>query len=129
MMQAAGAALAPGGYAQQAAGGKGPIRNPIMVTLLTMVTCGLYGIFTFYSMMSELRAYLNKQEIVPWHIFVPILGVIVMLGKLPGWVTEAKQRAGSRNPQSSGPVLYFLLFPYFFTKDMNDVWDPTGASS
>jgi len=127
MVQAGGAALAPGGYAQ--APGKGPIRNPGMVTLLTMITCGLYGIFTFYSMMTELRAYLNKQEIVPWHIFVPILGVITILGKLPEWVTEAKQRAGSRNPQSSGPLLYFLLFPYFFTKDMNEVWDPMGASS
>jgi hypothetical protein len=129
MMQAGGAALAPQGYAQPAVAGKGKIRNPVMVTVLCMVTCGLYGIFTFYSMMSELRAFLNKQEIVPWHIFVPILGIIVMLGKLPGWVTEAKQRAGSRNPQSSGPVLYFLLFPFFFTKDMNDVWDPTGQSS
>ncbi len=100
-----------------------------MVTVLTTVTCGLYGIFTIYAMMSELKAYLNREEIVPWHIFVPILGIIVMLGKLPGWVTEAKQRAGSRNPQSSGALLYFLLFPYFFTKDMNDVWDPTGASA
>jgi hypothetical protein len=129
MVQAGGAALAPQGYVQPGVAGKGPIRNPIVVTLLCMVTCGLYGIFTIYSMMSELKAYLNKQEIVPWHIFVPILGIIVMLGKLPGWVTEAKQRAGSKNQQSSGPLLYFLLFPYFFTKDMNDVWDPTGASS
>jgi hypothetical protein len=129
MMSAGGAALAPGGYGQPAGVVRGPIRNPVTVTLLTMVTCGFYGIFAFYSMMSELKAYLNRDEIVPWHIFVPILGIIVMLGKLPGWVTEAKQRAGSRNPQSSGPVLYFLLFPYFFTKDMNDVWDPTGASA
>jgi hypothetical protein len=126
MMPAGSAALAPGGYAQA---GKGPIRNPVMVTLLTFVTCGIYGIFTFYSMMAELRNYLAKAEIVPWHIFVPILNWIVILAKLPVWVTEAKQRAGSRNPQSAGGLLYFLLFPYFFTKDMNDVWDPTGASS
>jgi hypothetical protein len=127
MVQAGGAALAPGGYGQPAVAGNGPIRNPILVTVLCMVTCGFYGIFTFYKMLSELRAYLNRQEIVPWHLFVPILGIIVMLGKLPGWVTEAKQRAGSRNPQSSGAILYFLLFPYFFTKDMNDVWNPSGA--
>jgi len=119
---------AGGAYAQQPTG-RPPVRNPVMVTLLTFVTCGLYGIFTFYAMMSELRTYLNKEEIVPWHIFVPILSLIVVLGKLPGWVTEAKQRAGSRNPQSAGPIMYFLLFPFFFTKDMNDVWDPTGASS
>jgi hypothetical protein len=129
MVQAGGAALAPQGYGQPAIAGKGPIRSPIMVTVLFYVTCGIYGIFAFYSMLSELKAYLNKQEITPWHLFVPILGMIVVLGKLPGWVTEAKQRAGSRNPQSSGALLYFLLFPYFFTKDMNEVWDPTGAAS
>jgi hypothetical protein len=110
------------------AGGKGKIRNPILVTLLIPVTCGIYGLIAIYSMMSELKAYLNKEEIVPWHMFVPILGLIVMLTKVPNWVTEAKQRAGSRNPQSAGPIMYFLLFPYFFTKDLNEVWDPSGNS-
>jgi len=128
MVQAGGAALAPSGYGERAiTQNKGSIRSPIAVTLLTFLTCGLYGMITFYSMMSDLRAYLNKDEIVPWHIFVPILGLIILLVKLPGWVTEAKQRAGSRNPQSSGPILYFLLAPYFFTKDMNEVWNPTGS--
>jgi hypothetical protein len=117
---------AGGGYAA-GAGAKGTIRNPIMVTLLAFITCGIYGIFALYSMMSELKAYLAKEEIVPWHLFVPILNLIVILTKVPNWVTEAKQRAGSRNPQSSGPIMYFLLFPYFFAKDLNEVWDPTAS--
>jgi hypothetical protein len=124
MMHAGGAALAP----MSQTGAKPGVRNPVMVTVLTFVTCGLYGMITFYAMLSELKAYLNKEEIVPWHIFVPILGLIVLLGKLPGWVTEAKQRAGSRNPQSAGPIMYFLLAPYFVTKDLNEVWDPMGTS-
>jgi len=125
MVQVGGAALAP----TSGAGSKPNVRNPVMVTVLTFLTCGLYGAIMLYMMLSELRAYLNKEEIVPWHIFVPILGIIVLLGKLPGWVTEAKQRAGSRNQQSSGPILYFLLYPYFVTKDLNEVWDPMGTSS
>ena len=125
----ASAGLAGGGYGQPAIASKAPIRNPAMVTVLSLVTCGVYGIFTIYSMMSELRGYLNKQEIVPWQILVPVLNFIIVLGKLPEWVTEAKRRAGARNPQSAGPILYFLLLPYFFTKDMNEVWDPTGTSS
>jgi len=128
-MVQAGGALAPGGYGQPAIAAKGPIRNPVMVTLLTFVTCGVYGIVAIYSMMSELRGYLNKQEIVPWQILVPVLNFIIVIGKLPDWVTEAKRRAGSRNPQSSGPILYFFLLPYFLTKDMNEVWDPTGVLS
>ena len=125
MVPAGGAALAPASQSSS----NPRVRNPVMVTLLTYVTCGIYGIIAFYSMMSELKAYLNKEEIVPWHLFVPVLGLIILLAKLPGWVTEAKQRAGSRNPQSAGPIMYFLLAPYFFTKDMNEIWDPMGTSS
>ncbi len=110
-------------------GARGAVRNPTMVTLLTCATCGLYGMFAIYGMVSELKAYLNKEEIVPWQILVPVLGLIIALTKLPEWVTEAKQRAGSANPQSSGPVLYFLLLPYFLTKDLNEVWDPMGTSA
>jgi len=103
------------------------LRNPLMVTLLCYVTCGIYGIVVMYSLMNELKQYLAREEIVPWHILVPILNLVVILAKLPGWVTEAKQRAGSRNPQSAGPLLYLLLLPYFFTKDMNEVYDPTAT--
>jgi hypothetical protein len=124
MVQAGGSALAPMPHAVSKPG----VRSPMMVTVLTFVTCGLYGVITLYMMLSELKAYLNKEEIVPWHLFVPILGIIVLVGKLPDWVTEAKQRAGSRNQQSAGPIMYFLLAPYFVTKDLNEVWDPMGAS-
>jgi hypothetical protein len=125
MVQAGGSALAPMSHSETRPG----VRNPVVVTLLTFVTCGIYGMVTFYMMLSELKAYLNKEEIVPWHIFVPVLSLVVLLGKLPDWVTEAKQRAGSRNQQSAGPIMYFLLAPYFLTKDLNEVWDPAGASS
>jgi hypothetical protein len=124
MVQAGGSALAPASQT----GIRPGVRNPVMITVLTFVTCGVYGLVMLFVMLSELKAYLNKEEIVPWHIFVPILSLVVMLGKLPDWVTEAKQRAGSRNQQSAGPVLYFLLWPYFVTKDMNEVWDPMGSS-
>src|SRR5262249_47982298 len=114
---------------QPAAGGaKGKIRNPVTTLLLGML-CFVYAMVALYSMLQELKTYLNKDEIVPWHIFIPILNLIVILAKLPDWVTEAKQRAGSRNPQSSGPILYFLLCLYFLPKDLNEVWDPAGASS
>jgi len=124
IVQAGGAALAP-----VSSPANSHVRNPMVVTLLALVTCWIYGLVASYAMLSELRSYLNKEEIVPWHIFVPVLNLVVVLGKLPGWVTEAKQRAGSRNQESAGPILYFLLLPYFFTKDMNDVWDPVGTSS
>jgi hypothetical protein len=127
MMPSPNAALAPTSYPPATAAGREHIRNPLVATLLCYVTCGVYAIVLMYSLMAELKAYLNREEIVPWHVLVPILNLIVILTKLPAWVTEAKQRAGSRNPMSSGALLYFLLLPYFFTKDMNEVWDPTTS--
>jgi hypothetical protein len=127
MMPSPNAALAPTSYPPPAGAGREHIRNPLVVTLLCYVTCGIYAVIVMYSLMAELKSYLNREEIVPWHVLVPILNLVVILTKLPGWVTEAKQRAGSRNPMSSGPLLYFLLLPYFFTKDMNEIWDPTTS--
>jgi hypothetical protein len=128
MVQAGTVALSPGSsYAPGSLGTKGSIRNPLVVTLLCYATCGIYAMVVFYSLMAELKSYLNKDEIVPWHILVPILNLIVILTKLPEWITEAKRRAGSRNPQSAGALLYLLLLPYFFTKDMNEIWDPAKS--
>jgi hypothetical protein len=132
---AAGAMVAAGagamqGYAPpgQPVGTRGTMRNPVMTLVLGYVTCGIYAAFAVYSMLKELRNYLGKDEIVPWHIFIPFWNYVVFLAKLPNWVTEAKQRAGSRNPQSAGPVLYFFLGLYFLPKDLNEVWDPAGTS-
>ncbi len=106
------------------------VRNPLMAFVVSFVTCGLYGLIMTFVMMAELKSYLNKEEIVPWHILIPFFNLFVLMVKVPDWVTEAKQRAGSRNPQSAGAIMYFPMWGiYFFTKDMNEVWDPMGTSS
>lgn len=108
-------------------GPKGTVRNPLTVMILTFVTCGIYGIFAFWSMLSELKAYLQKDEIQPIFMFIPILNLILLL-KLPEWVSEAKQRAGCQNPHSSGLILYWLLGVYFLPKDLNEVWEAGSPS-
>jgi hypothetical protein len=113
--------FAPAGYAAPFAA-RGKVRNPFIVLLLACVTCGIYGMVWSYKSLAELRAYLTKAEIVPWHILIPILNIVVLLFKLPDWVTEAKQRAGARNPKSAGALLYFLLGWYFITTDLNEIW-------
>jgi hypothetical protein len=114
-------AAAPAGFAAPFAV-RGKVRNPFVVLALSCVTCGIYGMIWAYQSLAELKAYLNKDEIVPWHIFVPVLNLVVMLFKLPDWVTEAKQRAGARNPKSAGALLYFFLAWYFLTVDLNEIW-------
>ncbi|UQA56023.1 zinc-ribbon domain-containing protein [Polyangium aurulentum] len=103
---------------------KGPIRSTTTVLLLTMFTCGIYPIFGSYSMLNELKACLRDDSLAPWHMFIPILNLLMVL-KLPELVGRAKQMAGSRNPQPQGLVIYLLLLPYALAKDLNEIYDPS----
>ena len=83
------------------ASGAGPVgqtRNPVMVLLISMV-CAFYGLFQLWTMMNELKAYLNKDEIQAWHVLIPYYNLYLLWIKVPKWIGEAKQRAGSANPQ------------------------------
>jgi len=105
-------------------GPKGQTRNPMMVMLIGYI-CFFYGMYQTFLMLGELKAYLNSDEINPVHVFIPILNLL-MLFKLPGWVLEAKRRAGVPNPETTNVLFYFLFHWYFLPKDLNEVWNPTG---
>ncbi|MBK7583475.1 MAG: zinc-ribbon domain-containing protein [Myxococcales bacterium] len=40
---------------------------------------------------------------------------------------EAKQMAGVPNAQVSHPILYFFLWPYFLTADLNEIWQAASG--
>jgi hypothetical protein len=117
-----GAMAAPGGNP----GFRGQTRNPVMVLILTYVTCGIYGLISLLSMLDELKQYTGKEEITPWHILIPYYNLYLILVKVPKWVGEAKQKAGARN----GPaniILYFFISPFALAADLNEVWNPQGT--
>ena len=107
------------------AGPRGQTRNPTTALLGTLFCCGLYHILGGYGMLNELKAYTKDESLQPWHMFIPVLNLLLLL-KLPDIVTRAKQMAGSRNPQSAGLVMYLFLFPFALAKDLNQVWDPNS---
>jgi hypothetical protein len=114
MMQA-GAPVAPGGF-----GPIGQTRNAIMQLVIGMI-CFVYLLYLLFVEVSELKAFRGKDDLNPILFFVPILNIILILG-LPAKVLEAKQMAGIPNPTVSHPILYFFLWPYFFTNDLNEIW-------
>ena len=103
---------------------RGKIRNPLITLILAYVTCGIYAPFACYAMLKELKDFLGTDQITPWWAFTPL--VLLTLFKLPDLVVEAQRRAGVANPQSAGLIFYLILFFYFFPKDLNMVWNPTG---
>ena len=106
-------------------GPRGQTRNPMMALAGTLMCCGMYHILGGYGMLNELKQYTKDESLQPWHMFIPVLNLLMIL-KLPDIVTRAKQMAGSRNPQSAGLVLYLFLFPFALAKDLNQVWDPNS---
>jgi hypothetical protein len=113
-----------GGAAAGMIGPSGQTRNPMMVLLISAI-CFLYGMYQFYVMLAELKDFLQSDEINPIHIFIPVLNIL-MLFKLPGWVLEAKRRAGVPNPEVASVILYWFLGLYLLPKDLNEVWNPTA---
>ena len=114
------------GTALSAAGTVGNVRNPIVVLLLGYVTCSIYWLIALWSMLGELKAFRGKDDINPILFFIPVLGLIQMWS-LPAKVLEAKSMAGVPNPQVVHPILYLLLWPYFFSADLNEVFQSYGS--
>jgi hypothetical protein len=127
-MQAAGG---PGaGYAMQGAIGQhGPIgktRNPVMVVVLTYVTCGIYGLIAILAMIGELKAFRQKDDLNPIMFLLPVISLLEMI-KLPAKILDAKRMAGVPNAQEPNVILYLLLGIYMLPADLNEIWQVASA--
>jgi hypothetical protein len=105
-------------------GPPGNVRNPVVVFLLSM--CGLPWIFMLWSMVNELNAFRQKNDLNPIMFFIPIVNIIQIWG-LPPKVLEAQQMAGVPQPAVSSPILYLFFAPYFFTVDLNKAFEAAGG--
>jgi hypothetical protein len=126
MMPAGGAPMmGPMGGARGAHGPVGKTRNPV-VTLLVSYVCFVYAFIQGYGMLSELKAFRQKDDLSLILFLIPIMNII-QVWKLPAKVLEAKQMAGVPNAQVPHPILYLLLGLYFLPVDLNEVWMAAGG--
>lgn len=95
--------------------------------LVIGVICGFYLLYLLWVEVNELKAFRGKDDLNPILFFIPIYGLILMWG-VPPKMLEAKQMAGVPNPTVGSPILYLLLWPYFMSKDLNDVWQAAGGA-
>jgi Domain of unknown function (DUF4234) len=144
---------APPGYQQPgsypAAGGYPPGYQPVgvvppsldgvaynkgLVILLTIITCGLFGIYWTYRTNEDLKAYNGDGLGGGLGIVIFLLLSVVLMFTIPAEVEKMYQRDGRESPVSPMLGLWFLLpiigniIWYLKVQDaLNDFWLSKGA--
>jgi len=118
---------------------RGEIRNPIMVLVLPMVTCGIYGIIWILGAIDDVNKGLGREE---YNAMKEIGLSIVTCGIWAYWfmwrfshsVVEVQNKWGVQ-PAMDAPILFVLsLFgigPFFIQTGLNNAWEngtPGGAA-
>ncbi len=116
-----------GGGAMQ----RGEVRNPVMVLVFTMVSCGFYGLYWLWTSMQELNAGLGEER------FNPVKEIALSMLTCGAWgywllwriaesVTELQRRWGVE-PQFDAPILFVTnlagLGLFFMQNGMNNAWE------
>lgn len=113
---------------------KGEVRDPMTVWLLCLFTCGLYPLYFWYTVHTELKNYLGKEEINPvlelliaW-VCWPF--AFIRIGK---YIQEAQQRAGMTQAEDQG--ITFLIWGFIcglgvmkVQEELNKVWEGGGGA-
>lgn len=116
---------------------KGEVRNPTTVWILSLVTCGFYGLYWWYTVATELKNYLGKEEINPMMDIIICLVCSFYALYLPikygKYIFEAQQRAGVPNAQDQGMSFLLMMFlcGYGYAKvqtELNKVWEGGGGA-
>jgi hypothetical protein len=124
--------MAAGSYGAPA----GEKRDVVLPIILTFVTCGIYGIYWHYKMMSEIAADLGRTDINP---VLEIVLVFVTCGiyafflayKYPKLVTEMQAKRGMQVNDISTVSLILAIFGLIIVShallqsELNKVWDAT----
>jgi hypothetical protein len=133
--------MQPGGYAGGYAGGGGGAllavgqkREPGMVILFTILTCGIYNLWWWFTYAGEVKTALGRQDLNPVSDFLlglvtcGIWSAIAFWHKYPKLIMEMQQRVGlPPNDISTTTLLLGLFFfpaaQFIIQSELNKVWD------
>ncbi|HSO96391.1 MAG TPA: DUF4234 domain-containing protein [Acidimicrobiia bacterium] len=120
---------------QPATGGRalGEVRNPTNVALLSIVTCGLYGLYWAYLVFEELKSYNGEGS--GGAVGALLCWIIVGWFVLPQEVQKMYQADGKQSPVEPivGLWLFLPIIGYFIYMGkvqgaLNDYWVSKGAA-
>src|SRR5262245_11883679 len=92
-----------------ATGRLGQIREPMSVALLTLVTCGIYGLFWYYKRFDELKEHSGEGLGGVVSLLFLILCGIIPVFLLPVETGNLYTREGREAPVSWKTALWHLL--------------------
>ena len=124
-------------YMQPQSGGiltPGEKRDPIMVLILGILTCGIYSIYWVYKTSSEIKDALGREDINPaldavLSLLTCYIWLIYLAYRYPQLLLQLQERAGQpRNDISLVSLLLAIvgLIPISFfmiQSELNNVWD------
>jgi len=116
--------------------GKGPVgepRNPTTVAILTIVTCGIYGLYWAFKTFEELKAY--NGDGLGGGLGVVLSWLIVGWFILPGEVQKTYQGDGKESPVEPVqglwlliPIVGWFIYANKVQGALNDFWVSKGAT-
>lgn len=109
---------------------RGEVRDPIMVLVLCLFTCGIYNIIWLFKTGEEINQASGVQQ---FNMVKEILLTIVTCGLWGLWFqwrfAEAVvklQRDWGVKPAMDAPILFLMAFislmPFFVQQGLNDTW-------
>jgi len=121
-------------------GPKGIVRNPIMVIVYSMITCNIYGIWWYYTVLTELKNFTQDEEINPTTnvILLLVLGCVWMFilpYKMGKWIAKAQRMAGLPEEDKSTTWLIMSLLclsifvTYMIQGELNKIWEAGGGAA
>lgn len=130
----------PPGFMQTQGGGAmtpGEKRDPILVLVLGLLTCGIYSIYWVYKTSSEIKDALGREDINPaldavLSLLTCYIWLIYLAYKYPQLLLQLQEKAGlPRNDISLvslilaivglAPISFFMI-----QSELNNVWDAAG---
>jgi hypothetical protein len=113
----------------------GEIVSPMRVVILTLVTCGIYGIIWVYKRINEINAMLGREEIKPLFFFLGFICSplwLLIFWKMIKALPEMAGTAGVQLPDRLVVLLVCLLFfypafLYLYQSDLNTIWQAAGV--
>jgi uncharacterized membrane protein YidH (DUF202 family) len=115
----------------------GEKRDPILVLVLALVTCGIYGIYEIYKVSSEIRDALGRQDVNPTMDIV--LGIVTcglyfiyLAYRYPQLILEMQDRV--RLPRNDISLVSIILAIcglsmvslFMIQTELNKIWDNAG---